>query len=133
VIYSIGRSDTDGNRQKNKGMQGQDDTKVDDNIAALLKRSSEIDKQINRLMDLYQLDNIPFKDISDRIEKLHNEKKLIEKETKKEPLREVISIDDIFAILHDFDNIWDELEPPEKKEITSRLIDNEIKVFTYGV
>jgi len=110
------------NKQKNNNDNG-----------TLIKRSTEIDRQINKLMDLYQLDAVPYKEISVRIETLHNEKQLLEKGIKKEPPTETMSIEDIFDLLKDFDAVWNELEPAEKKEITSQLLGEKILVSSCGI
>ena len=40
----------------------------------MIKRIQEIDSQMNRIMDLYQIGSLPIENISDRIKKLQNEK-----------------------------------------------------------
>ncbi len=96
-------------------------------------RIIDIDKQIDKLMDLYQLDNIPIETISDRISKLDKEKKLIAKEIDKiEPVKD-IDIDEILEILKDFDLVWDKLEAVEKRDITKALLGEKLYVTNKGI
>lgn len=104
----------------------------DDSI--LLDRIESIDKQINKLMDLYQLDTIPVEELSERISKLHEEKKSISEELKKEKVEEDdIDISDILNSLKNFDEIWEELEVEQKRSIAAALLGDKLLVNKKGV
>lgn len=66
------------------------EAKPDNKNAVIKNRLIEIEKQISKLMDLYQLGTISFSDISDRIDPLHDERAHLESELSsilnKEPL-----------------------------------------------
>lgn len=44
-----------------------------------------------------------------------------------------MSVEDIFDLLKDFDEVWNELEPSDKKEITSQLLGEKIQVSFCGI
>lgn len=100
----------------------------------LLDRINTIDNQINKLMDLYQLDTIPVEELSRRISKLHEEKKSISREVKKEEIQDdAVNIEDILNILKNFDEVWEELNAEQKRDITSALLGDKILVNERGV
>ena len=99
---------------------------VEDNT--IENRIAEIDKQINKLMDLYQLDTIPIDQISERIEKLYKEKKALSSEVKETKVEDAINIEDVLVLLEDFDEVWDELEIEQKKEIATLLLGEKIYI-----
>lgn len=80
-------------------------SKIDERPSIITKRISEIDKQINKLMDLYQLGTIPIADISTRISPLQEEKKVLEDE------------------LQSYSSPVPLLSPEETKEIVSSATD----------
>ena len=104
---------------------------IDNSI--LEDRTSNIDKQINKLMDLYQLDNISIENLAERIEKLSNEKKLLKEEIKIDPLDESIDVSRILELLEDFDMVWGELDLVQKKEIARGLLGSKILVNEKGL
>ena len=77
------------------------------NIKALDKRISEIDKQISKLIDLYQLEGISIEDIRSRVDELQKEKDVLSekvtlpvadvKETKAKFISTLNGFDDIFT------------------------------------
>lgn len=109
-----------GNRQSNN------------NNEIISKRIAEIDKQIEKLMDLYQLDTIPIEQLSKRIEKLHEEKKAISKEIVEETKNDDNKLEEILEALKDFDIVWDELEVEQKKEFARALLGEKIFVDNVG-
>jgi site-specific DNA recombinase len=64
----------------NNIIEGSDIQDPEANITALKDRIKKIDQQINKLIDLYQLGNIDFNIINEKIEKLSKEKQTIEDE-----------------------------------------------------
>lgn len=95
-------------------------------LKVLEDRIADIRCQTKKLMDLYQFNNIPIQSISERIEKLHQEKNSIEiniSEYKKINLNEPkVPLDSLLDIFQDFDLIWDEAIMSEKKQILNILI-----------
>lgn len=91
----------------------------------------DIDKQIERLMDLYQQGTIPTSIISERIEGLYKEKKSLENI---EAPQEETNLVDVKYTLDNFDIVWDHGTMEEKKRIVSTLInkiiihDNDIEI-----
>ena len=96
------------------------------------KRIATIDNQIGKLMDLYQLDNIPVDELSKRISALHEERKAlyVEDEIIED---DTINIEDILNILKNFDDVWLELDVEQKRDITSALLGDKILVNKQGV
>ena len=117
-------------RNKYKEMENKE-VVIEDNV--INDRLKEIDKQIEKLMDLYQLDTIPIEIFSTRIEKLYEEKKALSKEIKVENTDLDIDIEEILDILKDFDEVWDTLEVEEKKEIARVLLGDKIIVNNKGI
>ena len=89
---------------------------------------AEIDQQINRLMDLYQDGKIPIQKISERIDKLYQEKKKVEATIIKldtlisENDSCDISLEDILSILGNFDLIWNAATFEERRIILRDFI-----------
>lgn len=105
---------------------------VDNNI--LLNRMNDIDKQINKLMDLYQLDNIPLDKLTERIEKLSNEKQSLKSEIKIDPIIVgPVDIKEILDLLEDFDVVWNGLDFIQKNEIAKDLFGTKILVNDKGI
>lgn len=105
------------------------------NHEVLSNRIKDIDKQIDKLMDLYQIDNIPIETISERISKLDKEKKSIALEIQKIQDNSTVDIDieEILEILKDFDLVWDKLEAVEKRDITKALLGEKLYVTNKGI
>lgn len=90
-------------------------------------KAIDIDKKIDRLMDLYQVDKIPIETISKRVEKLYNEKKIIEYnmeilKANKQEEEEKIPLDTLLDIFDNFDALWEEAIHEEKRQILNMLI-----------
>ena len=96
---------------------------VDKNVVE--KKIKDIEKQIEKVMDLYQFNNIPAEDISKRIEKLHNEKtKLLETLKNNKPeVKTYISKEELLYYIDNFDMIWKEASNEEKQIILKTFID----------
>lgn len=88
---------------------------------------SDLDKQIGRLMDLYQDDRIPVDVVSSRIDKLHREKTALEGQlaalVPPKPKRGFDADEDAFAgLLSDFATVWKSADLDERREIVTTLI-----------
>lgn len=105
----------------------------EDNNDVIKERILEIDKQIERLMDLYQLDTIPVEQLSNRIQKLSEEKKSISQEIVEKPIAIQVNIGEILDTLKDFDVVWEDLEVDQKKEITAALLGIKLIVTSKGI
>jgi len=89
------------------------------------KKIDDLDRQINRLMDLYQKETMPLDMVSERIEKLYQEKKALSKQLSE--VKEDASIDfdteGVMAILSDIPMVWDIADMEQKRHIMRSLID----------
>lgn len=89
------------------------------------KQLAVIQRQIERLMDLYQVDNMPISEISSRIEKLHEEKKALERqmpELKPDLNTSEFDIAKIRKILNELSILWDRASLEQKRNIMQTLI-----------
>lgn len=108
----------------------------EDKIEILNKRIKEIDKQISKLMDLYQLDFMPLQDISARIELLQKEKENLTNEIKELTGKEPdITIDEARDILINASDVFKNGSMEEKRMFINSLIkkiiiyESEIKIY----
>lgn len=103
-------------------------------VEIIEKKIHEIDVKINRMMDLYQDDKIPTSVISERIEKLFNEKQelsnSLEEHRKNESKKasDYLPFENYLFWLEKFDAIWEEASFEERKIILSSFIN---KVIVY--
>ncbi len=92
------------------------------NSEEIVKRIMEIDKQIARMVDLYQIGGIPLEQISDRIAKLKNEKDTISeqladtKETK-------ITISEAREVLSRAKDAFNNDDLPKQRLLISTIVD----------
>lgn len=104
----------------------EDSIKLD--IDILSEQIDNIDKQISKLMDLYQYDNIPANELSKRLEELHiNKKNLLKTISEYNNSRSIIcnkqvKVQEILSILDNFELIWKEATFEEKRNILKLLI-----------
>lgn len=102
------------------------------NLENIKKRIHEIDKQINRMIDLYQIGNIPIDKISEKINALQNEKDTLNLSIKEQPkkltLKEVKNKKKIISIL---DNGNLEEQRALLKSLIDRIIvyEDSVKIF----
>lgn len=89
---------------------------------AIEKRIREIEKQINKLMELYQQDGIPPEVLGDRINKLYTEKNVLKQSV--EPVTEPskLPFDLLEELLSDAAQIWDFADETQKRQIIQSLI-----------
>ena len=102
------------------------DTTANDIIT---KRIGEIEKQINKFMDLYQLDSIPADELGKRIQKLCEEKKNLKSQI--QPTKETappVDIQNVIEQLANLDVIWKYADMEEKRNILKGLI-NKIMIY----
>lgn len=102
---------------------------VDDAVPAeadvIRSKVADLDRQIGRLMDLYQDERMPVDVVSSRIDKLHREKTALEEQLASivppKPPRDYD--DDAFAgLLEDFAAVWKGADLEERREIVTTLI-----------
>lgn len=97
--------------------------KPDDRSLIIKNRILEIEKQTNKLMDLYQLGTISFSDISNRIEPLHTEHSLLENEllasSNKEPL---ITVEQAKELVHTASKVLISSNYDDKRSLVNALI-----------
>jgi site-specific DNA recombinase len=84
-----------------------------------------LDKQIDKLMNLYQEDGIPVNVLSVRIDKLYREKTGLEEQLAKiappEPETD-FNAEGVVDLLKDFATIWDVAAPEQRRKIIQALI-----------
>jgi len=101
------------------------DTKIDER-KIVQNKIKDIEKQIDKLMDLYQLDKIPAKTISERIEKLYNEKKSLQNAldsfVEAAANDDIIEIEALLKLIDNFDKIWAEANFEERRLLLQSLI-----------
>lgn len=98
-----------------------------DEINTLKNRETDLDTQINRLIDLYQFDKISRQTITNRIENLYQEKKSIEENINNCKLSiddniEKVPLEVLLKIFDDFQLVWQEATKDERKDILNMLI-----------
>lgn len=86
------------------------------------RRIHDIDKQISKLMELYQQDDIPPELLGDKINKLYNERTALQSSL--EPVVEptAMPFDLIEELLSDAAQVWDFADEAQKKRIMQSLI-----------
>ena len=88
------------------------------------KRIKEIDKQIGKLMQLYQLDDMPADVLGNNISKLYNEKTSLQQSIVKEETNEKeLTFDLAMELLKDASNIWEFADRGQKRRILQSIID----------
>lgn len=109
----------------------------DDQRTAMVRKVEQLDKQIERIMDLYQDGDVPVPILNERVRKLH-----AEREQLAAALEEVaaasdggMSHDEILSYLSTVAQIWDLATVEQKRDILSVLInaiyvgsDNSVKI-----
>lgn len=106
----------------NSAVKGVNISGSKDNNKILLNRASEIDKQISRLMDLYQVGDIPLKKITERIAKLKSEKDgLMEEIADKDDSK--ITVSKAKDLLTKAKDIFENGDLPKQRLYVNSLID----------
>ena len=98
------------------------------------KRIREIDKQISRLMSLYQNDEMPAELLGDSINKLYSEKTALQASLVVEPTPDIPPFSLIEELIKDASQIWDFADEDQKRRILQSLIsrivltDDDVKI-----
>lgn len=90
--------------------------------AGLETRIREIDKQISKLMELYQMDGIPPEILGDKINKLYNERTTLQESIAADASTATVPFDLAEAIISDAANVWDFADEDQKRRILQSLI-----------
>lgn len=90
--------------------------------ASIEKRLHEIDKQINKLMELYQKDDIPPEILGERINRLYNERTALQSSLVPVAETEAMPFDLVQELLSDAAQIWDFADEAQKRRIMQSLI-----------
>jgi len=85
-------------------------------------RIKEIDKQIGRLMELYQRDDIPPDVLGEKINKLYTERTALQSSVTMEKEPEEASVDLVSELLSNAAQIWDFADKAQKRRIMQSLI-----------
>ena len=93
------------------------------NNEVIEKRIKKIDNQINKLMDLYQFDKLPTHVISERIEKLYNEKKTLESQKVDTLENDFPTFEEVYEYMQRFNKIWDRLDRERKIAVLDDMIE----------
>ena len=86
------------------------------------KRIREIDRQISKLMELYQRDDIPPEVLGESINKLHNEKMALQASLEPVPEDDTVPFDLVQELIADAAQIWDFADETQKRRILQSLI-----------
>ena len=86
-----------------------------------VKQLAELDKQINKLIDLYQVGGIDIQIITEKVNALNEKKKLIL--SKKPSAENKLSLDEAETIFKKAKKIFTSGDPAEQKKIVDALID----------
>ena len=90
----------------------------------IIDRLSEIDKQIGKLVDLYQIGGIDFNSINEKIVSLNEEKSSLEFSLDNEPVSTPeLSPEEAKRILNTFSEVIDSATPEELRDLVHSLID----------
>ena len=90
--------------------------------AGLETRIREIDKQISKLMELYQMDGIPPEILGDKINRLYNERTTLQESIASDVSAAAVPFDLAEAIISDAANVWDFADEDQKRRILQSLI-----------
>ena len=102
--------------------------------AEIEKRIHEIDRQISKLMELYQQDDIPAELLGGKINKLYSEKTALQSSLTPEEADETMPFDLVQELIADAAQIWDFADESQKRRIIQSLIsrivltDDDVKI-----
>lgn len=86
------------------------------------RRIKDIDKQIGKLMELYQRDDIPPDVLGEKINKLYTERTALQASITPQKEPEEVSVDLVSELLSDAAQIWDFADEAQKRRILQSLI-----------
>lgn len=98
------------------------------------RRIHEIDKQISKLMELYQHDDIPAELLGEKINRLYNERTALQDTLTPEVEQTAMPFDLVEELLSDAAQIWDFADEAQKRRIMQSLIsrivltDDDVKI-----
>ena len=90
--------------------------------ADIEKRIHEIDRQISKLMELYQQDDIPAELLGGKINKLYSEKTALQASLEPEESADGIPFDLVQELIADAAQVWDFADESQKRRILQSLI-----------
>lgn len=90
---------------------------------------TNIDKQINKLIDLFQVDSIPMDVLTEKIDKLTSEKESMKALINKNQIPDIADFKQRLQILESFD--WDNSDKLEQRGIIEMLVHKVIIHETY--
>lgn len=93
------------------------------NTQVILDRIDSIDKQIGKLVDLYQIASIDFNTINAKIASLNEEKEALKNSLSEEKKGTMISVQEAKEILLTFSEVVDTAEPEVLRDLVHSLID----------
>lgn len=91
------------------------------------KKIEDIDKQIIKLMELYSLDSVPFDILSAKIDKLHKEKLILQKQdadSESNIIPLTSNIQEFRSILKDTAALWDMADIEQKRFLLTALVNS---------
>lgn len=90
--------------------------------ADIEKRIHEIDRQISKLMELYQQDDIPAELLGGKINKLYSEKTALQASLEPEESADGVPFDLVQELIADAAQVWDFADESQKRRILQSLI-----------
>ncbi len=97
-------------------------TPVVSNNSNIEKRIRDIDKQISKLMELYQMDDIPAELLGEKINKLYGERTALQETLIPEAEPSAMPFDLVKELIADAAQIWDYADESQKHRILQSLI-----------
>jgi site-specific DNA recombinase len=93
-----------------------------DSASIITRKLGDIDKQISRLMDLYQIESIPAEEIGRRVERLYAERKELQGQLPSLEAKPEMDLSGIRELLGDIPQVWELATNEERRGILRRLI-----------
>lgn len=109
-------------------------TPVSNNNSSIEKRIHDIDKQISKLMELYQMDDIPAELLGGKINKLYNERTALQATLTPVSQPEIMPFDLVEELIANAAQIWDFADELQKRRIIQSLVsriiltDDDVKI-----
>ena len=112
-----------------------EDTTPENSTVAIQERLDNVNNQISKLLDLYQLGFTDISQISEKLNCLKDEREKLEKQISEETVTRTMSPSSVIKILKDFDEVLENGTPEEIHNLVHTLIDkiivlnDQIKIF----
>lgn len=97
-------------------------TPVSSNNISIEKRIRDIDKQVSKLMELYQMDDIPAELLGEKINKLYGERTALQNTLVPEEEPAAVPFDLVKELIADAAQVWDYADESQKRRILQSLI-----------